>query len=99
LFKELGIQKIDLDETHKIFNYCPLHDIELITDNVPIVDGENYKGTFEFSSSRQLFPLANINAPRDLSRFDYPQNLNIHYCVICRQIQVTKISQIEKSEL
>jgi hypothetical protein len=98
LFKELNIQLLDLDDVYKIFNYCPLHDIELLHDNVPIVDGENYKEVYDYSLSRQLFPLANINAPRDLTRFTYPQNLNVYYCSTCRQIQEITISEIENME-
>ena len=96
LSNELGFKKIDIEKVYKTFNFCPLHDIELLKDNIPIVNGNNYKDPFDLTLRKQLFPLANTNAPRNLDQFSYPNTIDVFYCPTCRQIQIVKLNETEK---
>jgi hypothetical protein len=87
LFNYLGIPLPTLKEVYSIFNHCPIHDIELKEGNVPIINGNDRKYNFLLIEQIKLFPLANINAPRDLDRFEYPETINVLYCPQCRIVE------------
>jgi len=92
LIKELNFHQLSLEEVYNIFNYCPIHNVELLGDNVPIINGMELKEPLDFNLRKQLFPLVNINAPRDLDRFEYPKSIDIYYCPVCRDIRLSKIN-------
>jgi hypothetical protein len=92
LFKELAISVPSVKEIYFIFKYCPIHDLELKTDNVSIINGNNYSPNFTLQEEKSYFPLANINAPRDLDRFTYPETVNVLYCSDCRKEQIKKLN-------
>jgi hypothetical protein len=91
LIKELStgfsIEINGLDELYKIFCYCPIHNIELLNEDVPVVDGNEPQE----SNYNSLYPLANINAPRDLDRLKYPQWIDIFYCPKCRAVRLNEL--------
>jgi hypothetical protein len=85
LLIELGIQEIEIEEIYNVFNHCPVHDIELLKDNVPIVDGVEYIDPINWGLQEKLFPLVNINALRDLNSSLYPRTIELLFCPSCRQ--------------
>lgn len=82
---EYDLELIELRQAHKIFNHCPVHNYELKNDNVPIVDGNSISSNFSNEKEKEFFPMANVNAPRDLERFSYPKNVDVIYCDKCRE--------------
>lgn len=92
LTKELGLSQPNTDDVFNIFNYCPVHNVELLDDNVPIINGMELKEPLDINLRKQLFPLANVNAPRYLDRFEYPKSIDIKYCPSCRDARLNKIN-------
>lgn len=75
-------EPIGIDEIYDVFDQCPVHNCTLKNDTVPIVDGN---GIVSKGISKDLSPLANTNAPRDLERFRYGKVIDVLYCPKCRQ--------------
>lgn len=84
---ECDIEPIVNENVHEIFNHCPIHDFELKKDNVEIVDGNGISPKISYEREKELFPMANINAPRDLERFNYPKDVEVVYCEKCRELK------------
>ena len=82
---EFNITPISFENVHQIFNYCPIHEFELKKDTIPIIDGNNVVTKLSYKREKEFFPMANIDAPRDLERFDYPNYVDIVYCEKCRE--------------
>lgn len=83
---EFDLEIIEFSKIHEIFNYCPVHNYQLKSDNVPIVDGNEINSKISYEREKELFPLANIIAPRDLERFSYPRKVDVVYCKKCREL-------------
>lgn len=83
---KFNLEPIEFRQIHKIFNHCPVHSYELKNDTVPIVDGNEINSKIINEREKELFPMANINAPRDLERFSYPKTVNVVYCDKCRDL-------------
>lgn len=83
---KFDIKLITIENIYQIFNYCPIHNYELKNDNVPIVDGNEFEPKISHQKAKELFPMANLYAPRDLTRFIYPKNIEVVYCEKCRDI-------------
>ena len=83
---KFDIELIEFRNVHQIFNYCPIHNYELKSDNVSIVDGNVVNSKVSYERKKELFPMANINAPRDLERFNYPKKVDVVYCDRCREV-------------
>ena len=90
LCKDLDIPLIEQENVHRVFNSCPKHNIELEKDNVLIVDGNKIADHIQYNIERKLFPLANVDAPRDLDRFQYLERIEILYCSCCREERLRK---------
>jgi len=91
LSEHFNIRPITYEEVYLIFNQCPLHNAELKRDIVPIVDGNNCQDMKFTEIDNSSFPLSNVIAPRDLERFNYPEELEVYYCHDCRKTQMDKI--------
>lgn len=83
---KFDLKPIEFVQIHKIFNHCPVHSNELKIDTVPIVDGNEINSKISNEKEKEFFPMANINAPRDLERFSYPKTVNVLYCDKCREL-------------
>ena len=83
--REMEMESIAFESVHAIFNQCPIHNYVLKNENVPIVDGNQIRSSVSYEESQKTFPMANVNAPRDLERFDYPKEVNVMYCEKCRE--------------
>ncbi|WP_438423886.1 hypothetical protein [Aquimarina macrocephali] len=83
---EFQIDQIEFENVYNIFNHCPVHNYELKNDDVSIVDGEILPEEF-YQKEKNLFPMANFNAPRNLERFRYPKSVAIVYCDKCRKVK------------
>ena len=90
---EFDIEPILFENVHEIFNHCPIHDFELKKDNVKIVDGNDIIPKISYEREKELFPMANINAPRDLERFNYPKDVDVVYCEKCRELKNKNVAQ------
>lgn len=93
-FKDLNIQRPILEEVYSIFGHCPMHDTALKKDNVPIINGNAYTDHLTLREERKLFPFANVHAPRDLDRFEYPERIDVLYCSKCREERSIRIRLI-----
>ncbi len=62
---KIDIEPINYENVHKIFDHCPVHELELQNDTVLIVDGNELVPKISYNRKMELFPMANINAPRD----------------------------------
>ncbi|MFD2566732.1 hypothetical protein [Pseudotenacibaculum haliotis] len=76
---------IQHSEVHKIFNHCPVHKVQLKSDTVAIVDGSKASHRIPYSLQEEFFPLANVDAPRNLEMFEYPEDIDVLYCEQCRK--------------
>jgi hypothetical protein len=85
--RKFDIPQISVSNIYEIFNHCPIHDYELIKDTVPVVDGN--RANTNLTQTKELCPLANIDAPRNLEMFDYSESIEVLYCTICREIRKT----------
>lgn len=85
--QEYNIEEIEYKNVYEIFNHCPIHDFELKKDTVKIVDGNDITPKTSYEKEKKLFPMANINAPRDLERFSYPKDVDVVYCEKCRELK------------
>lgn len=83
---KFDLEFINFSQVYQIFNHCPIHNYKLKNDNVPVVDGNIIKAKVPYKRQKELFPMANINAPRDLERFNYPKSVDVVYCHKCREI-------------
>ncbi|TSE03075.1 hypothetical protein [Aquimarina algiphila] len=83
---EFNIDPIMFENVHNIFNHCPVHNHELKNENVPIVDEGQILPEAFYKREKDFFPMANINAPRDLERFSYPKSVDVVYCQKCREV-------------
>lgn len=79
------IEPITIESALVIFNHCPIHNYKLINEKVAIVDGNKIVQKVSYKTSQEYFPMANINAPRDLDRYNYPKNVEVMYCEKCRE--------------
>ncbi|UKN00202.1 hypothetical protein K6119_10705 [Paracrocinitomix mangrovi] len=84
---KFGTDPINTTDVYKIFSHCPIHDFELKPDKVVIVNGNEIAASIPYEKERELFPLANVNAPRDLDRFEYPESVEVVYCERCREVK------------
>jgi|SRR5688572_3089260 len=91
---EFGIKPIIIENIYQIFNHCPIHNYELKKDNVPIVDGNEITSNLPYQKEKDHFPMANLNAPRDLARSNYPKYVDVVYCKKCREISKVIIEKI-----
>ena len=82
---EYNIEPISFENIHKIFNHCPIHNFELKNDSVLIIDVNEIVPKISYEKEKEIFPMSNMNAPRDLERFNYPKNVDVVYCEICRE--------------
>ncbi len=76
---------IQHSEVYKIFNHCPVHKGQLKSDTVAIVDGSKASHRIPYSLQEEFFPLAHVDAPRNLEMFVYPENIDVLYCEACRK--------------
>lgn len=81
---ELNRKQIDFKEVFSIFNHCPIHNVELKKDTVPIRNGVNIIRDISFVKELELFPLANVEAFRNSELTNYPENIDVLYCPKCR---------------
>ena len=80
--KHFNIGHIDYEKTYSVFNYCPVHNVKLEKDIIPIVDGNS----LEVGKKREyLNPFANLVAPRNLEMFEYPKTVEVYFCQTCRK--------------
>lgn len=84
---ECNIEPINFENIHKIFNHCPIHDFELKKDTVLIVNGNEMVPKISYEEEKRISPMANINASRDLERFNYPNDVDVVYCQKCRELK------------
>lgn len=81
-----GIEPIGIENLREIFTQCPVHHFELKVDIIPIVDGKKIlRNESYYKAEKENFPLAYVNAPRDLERMTYPENIKKVYCEKCRE--------------
>ncbi len=92
--EEINLEMIDYENTYSVFNQCPLHGDELNMEIVPIVDGNTYPDLGLYQTSSNLFPLSNVNAPRDLERFSYPEEVEVYYCEECRKVRLALLAEL-----
>lgn len=83
---KFDLEIIEFKKVHQIFNHCPIHNYQLKSDNVPIVDGNEINSKISYERAKELFPMANIIASRDLERFSYPKTVDVVYCDKCREL-------------
>lgn len=50
-----------------------------------IIDGSVNTSKTSYEIEKEVFPMSNINAPRDLERFSYPKNVDVVYYENCRE--------------
>ena len=81
---DLNLPSIKFEDVYSIFNHCPIHDIELKEDTVPIIDGSNIKSVIPYEKQLEISPMANVDAPRNLEMQDYPESVEVFYCFQCR---------------
>ena len=89
------LPKIGIKTVHSNFNCCPLHNTELEKDIVPIVDGNGYQPVLPYSEGVKVFPMANLDAPRNLEMFSYPEKVDVFYCSNCRKERITIAQRIK----
>jgi hypothetical protein len=82
--KYLNHKQLDYEEVYLIFNFCPIHDLELGKDFVPVINGNRFKSDISSLDEKKFFPLANIYALRDLDNIKYPDKIEVVYCANCR---------------
>ncbi len=91
IFNDLNIPQPTIGEVYSVFNYCPIHDVKLNADIVPIIDGNKMDSALSHREEEKRYPLANVIAPRNLDWFKYPENVEILYCFICREQRLLNI--------
>ena len=83
-----GIEPIGIENLRGIFTLCPVHNSELKVDTIPIVDGNKIiRNESYYNHEKEKFPMAYVNAPRDLERMTYPENIEKVYCEKCRNVK------------
>ncbi|RZS93932.1 hypothetical protein [Aquimarina brevivitae] len=85
-FNKYDLETIEYEQIYRIFNRCPVHHYKLKHDTVTIIDGNEVNSTISYRKEKNLFPMANIYAPRDLNRFSYPKKVNVVFCSRCRKV-------------
>ncbi len=81
---EFNLRTIEFNELYSIFNNCPIHDNVLKEGVVPIIDGNTYKPVLPYEKEKEIYPMANDIAPRNLEMMDYPESVEVFYCPQCR---------------
>jgi len=94
LCNDLKLHSINFEETYMIFNHCPIHDMELKSDFVPVLNGNRFENPISPFEEKKSFPLANTCALRDCERFKYPENIEILYCPDCRNERSVRIEKL-----
>lgn len=84
LFAELSVITPTVQEVYSIFSHCPIHNIQLKTDIIPVVNGNVLYTDSDLQKKNKENPLANTIAPRNLDHFVYPTEIEVWFCSECR---------------
>ena len=91
--EQFNLKQITHEEIYSVFNSCPLHQVKLKKDVVPIVDGNNHCDKVFNQTAKSIFPFSNVDAPRDIDRFAYPKEVEVYYCQACRNKRLDVLAE------